>query len=56
MTALALLIAAGLFRSPAAARQAGPGLKEYNSYLASLAARPPQRARGSGPAGLKVGE
>ena len=51
MTALALLVAAGLLRSPGAAPRADPMLKEYNAYLASLAARSPGRVRGSRPPG-----
>jgi hypothetical protein len=56
MTGLAALLAARLVRSPGGARQrrarqADSTLKEYNSYLASLEVRSPERVRGSAPSG-----
>jgi cytochrome c oxidase assembly factor CtaG len=51
MTALAVLLAAALVRSPGDARGADSLLEEYNVYLASLGAKSSERARGSAPSG-----
>jgi cytochrome c oxidase assembly factor CtaG len=50
MTALALLLAAGMLR-PGGALGADSMLKEYNAYLASLEAKSSGRVRGSAPSG-----
>ena len=51
MTALAVVLAVGLVRSPAAGDWGVSGLKEYNAYLALLESRSSGRARGSAPSG-----
>lgn len=51
MTALAVVLAAGLVRSPAAAQRGVSGLREYNAYLASLESKSSGRPGGPAPCG-----